>query len=188
MFWWRWLYHLAFLLFYQHSKRAVFCQEKWENAKGNKITQANFLRLGWWAACPRWGDSRHYKLRSLFARALLNDGAKALVRLLTICSDQASWAACLTSAGAPRCAAVLQTQLRFWCQASRSYGSVVLLCSLEVLKRGLTDNVSEGILQKLVLEEPLVAGTVGKEIWEKFRWRFISHLSNLSISSTEIWI
>lgn len=56
---------------------------------------------------------------------------------------------------------------------------------LEVLTGGLTENVREGILKKLILGEHLVTGTLGKGIWEKFRCRLISSLSKLSILLTE---
>lgn len=56
---------------------------------------------------------------------------------------------------------------------------------LEVLNRDLTGDMREGILRMFILGEPLVTGTSGREVWEKFRSRFISNLSDFSILLTE---
>lgn len=156
-----------------------------KDAKGNKINQANFLHSDWWAVCSCLENLRRWKLKSLFANVVLNDNAKAFVRLLAIYSNKTSSTASWTSACALWCEAILQRHLLRFLKTGISQ---LWLCGcaglLEVLSRDLTGDGREGMLRMFILREPLLTGTSGREVWEKFRCRFISNLSDFSILLT----
>lgn len=96
-----------------------------KDAKGNKTNQANFLHPDWWAVRSCLENLRHWKLKSLFANIVLNDNAKAFVRLLTIYSNKTSSTVSLTGA----CAVIWcnTAEKPSWIFGSHSSGSVGLL-------------------------------------------------------------